>query len=499
MLAGRRAFDGEDVSDTLAGILRGEPDWTALPATAPAAIRKVLRRCLEKDRTRRLRDIGGVSILIEDLADSQPTAAGTTQPVVAIRGRRRERVAWAALVLALTAAAIALAIPVLRRVPADTPAIRFSVSPPPNVTLSLGNGQVASVISPDGRRIAFVAARAGELNRLWIRSIDSLDAQPLPGTETATQPFWSPDSRSLGFFAGGKLKTIDASGGPVQSLCDALNARGGTWSRNGVIVFGSLGGGLFKVAASGGQPTPLTMPDASRGEGAYRFPSFLPDGRRFVYLAAPSNTIWLGSLDAKETRRLLSAESQAQHVAPGYLLFARQGTLLAQPFDARRTAATGDPMPIAEQVASDPSGSVAFSVSENGTLAYRIGAAGLSTQTTWFDPAGKPIGPVGSPGPYRNPDLSPDGTRVAMEAADAQSRTQDIWLLGLARGVVSRLTFDPRNDTYPVWSPDGNRIAFGSDREGGFNLYEKLSNGAAGEELLLKSSVDATVAPFSWS
>ena len=276
-----------------------------------------------------------MSVLSEELAG---LTAQTAQAPIAPRSGHRERVVWA-LAASSAAAAIALAIPSLRRVPADAPAIRFSVSPPQNVTLTQTTSQLASLaVSPDGRRVAFVATRAGEVTRLWVRSFDSLEAEPLPGTETAAQPFWSPDNRILGFFASGKLKTIDASGGPAQSLCDAPNALGGAWNSDGVLVFGSIVGGLFKVAAAGGPPTSITVPNTSRGENAHRFPSFLPDGRRFVYVAAPSNTIWLGSLDAKDTMRLLSAESQAQYAAPGYLLFARQDTLMAQPFDVRPPA-----------------------------------------------------------------------------------------------------------------------------------------------------------------
>ena len=231
----------------------------------------------------------------------------------------------------------------------------------------------------------------------------------------------------------------------MQSLCDAPAGRGGTWNRDGTIVFApNFTGGLLEVPAAGGQPTPVTTLDVSRGGNSHRYPAFLPDGRRFLFFASPSNTIWLGSLDSNETTRLLTADSQAQYAAPGSLIFVRQSTLLAQPFDARRATLTGEAVPIAEQLASDANNYAPFSASEGGVLAYRTGLSDRPlTHLMWFDRTGKAIGPVGQPGAYRNPALSPDGTRLAVEASDTQRRTRDIWLVELVRGVTSRFTFDP--------------------------------------------------------
>ena len=246
-------------------------------------------------------------------------------------------------------------------------------------------------MSPDGRRVAFSASRPGEPVRIWVRSLESPDARSLSGTDNARGPFWSPDSRSLAFFAEGKLKTIDAAGGPAQTVCEILNSSGGpgaSWSRTGTILFARRTGGLWKVAASGGEPTVTTVVDTTNGDASHAFPTFLPDGRQFLYLSRPSNTPWLGTLDSGEATRLFSSESQAFY-ADGHLLFAREGALLAQPYDVSRATLAGDPTAIAERLAVDPIlGGPAFSSSETGVLVYRTGAESSQTQLTWVDRSG---------------------------------------------------------------------------------------------------------------
>ena len=392
------------------------------------------------------------------------------------------------------------------RAPAPTteqPAVRLSLVPPADVALAPGVNQLVPVVSPDGRRVAFSASRPGEPVRIWVRSLESLDARSLSGTDNARGPFWSPDSRSLAFFAEDKLKTIDAAGGPVQTVCKIPNSSaspGASWSRTGTILFARRTGGLMKVAASGGEPTPTTVVDTTNGDASHVFPTFLPDGRQFLYLSRPSNTLWLGTLDSSEATRLFSSESQAFY-ADGHLLFARQGALLAQPYDVSRATLAGDPTAIAERLAVDPIlGAPAFSSSETGVLVYRTGAGSSQTQLTWVDRSGKEIGKIGPVGRYRNPVLSGDGTRIALEASDTENRTQDLWILELPHGAPSRFTVDRGNDIYPVWSPDDSRIAFGSDRQGGiYNLYEKMSSGSAGEKLLLASTGDNLTGPYDWS
>jgi eukaryotic-like serine/threonine-protein kinase len=483
MLAGRAAFPGETVGDTLAAVLDREPDWAALPASLPPTVRRLLGRCLEKDPRRRLRDIADARMDLDDATDPMagPAPAGA---------RRGSRMAWTAAAVC-AAVALGLGIRHLRTAPAAAaPPVRFSISSPPNATLTANTHAFVPTLSPDGRRLAFVAQRAGT-RLIWVRSLDALEAEPLAGTEGATYPFWSPDSRRLGFFVSNVLKTIEVGGGPARTLCEApAYPTGGTWSQQGVIVFS--GGGLFSVPASGGSPAPLPA-----AEGRHRLPAFLPDGRRFLYWVAPSNGVWLGSLDSDEKTRLLTADSQAVYAAPGWLLFVRGGTLVAQPFDAARGTLSGAAAPIAEQVVTSLHQAAAFSASQTGTLAYRTGTLAVPTQLTWVDRAGRRLGTVGRPARYRNPALSPDGTRLAVEMTDVDQRTQDLWVVELARDTSTRFTFDPHDDVYAAWSPDGAWIMFGSDRDGMFNLYRKRANGSGGDELVLKSPAD--MVPYSWT
>ena len=350
---------------------------------------------------------------------------------------------------------------------------------------------LSSSVSPDGRRLVFCVSAAGK-QQLWTRQLDSLTAQPLPGTDKANPApvFWSPDSRYIGFFTDQKLKKMELSGGIAQTIADAPNPRGGSWNRIGVIVFSpNAMGPLYRVSATGGEMTQITTLDESRQETSHRWPFFLPDGRHFLYLARSSqieNTaIYVGSLESKETKRLISADSGVAYGPPGYLLFSREGTLMAQPFDADKLQVMGEASPVAERVYLYP-GYPSFSISNTGVLVYMTG--GPTNQLTWFDRSGKQLGTVGQPGRYRVFRLSPDEKRVAVVRIDPPAVRSDIWVIELTRGVASRLTSDPGDDIAPEWSPDGSRIAFSSNRDGKFDLYEKLSSGAGSDEELLKSS-----------
>ena len=374
--------------------------------------------------------------------------------------------------------------------------MRFII-PMPEKALIVG----PPVISPDGRRIVYRLTTEDGKELLWVRALGSFDdARPLVGTDGAVQPFWSPDSRSVGFFANSKLKRIDVSGGSAQTLCDASSNVSGAWGRDGTIVF-SLGpsSGLYRVTTAGGTPVQLTHVDASRNEIEHVWPYFLPDGRHFIYLARnthPDNSaIYVGSLDSKETKSVLKVHSTAVYAPPGYLLFVRENTLMAQAFDADTLNLKGEAFPVAEQTVRNPIiGRAMISVSENGILVMRCGGL-TNNQLMWFDRAGKQLGPLTSPGGYNAPALSPDDKTVAVGRSDLLAGTAaDIWLIDLQRGTQIRLTTDPASDSYAAWSPGGDRIAFLSTRIGDPSIYLKLANGSAVEEPFV-SSVEAKVNP----
>jgi hypothetical protein len=339
--------------------------------------------------------------------------------------------------------------------------------------------------------------------------LGALSAQPLAGTEGASLPFWSPDSRFIGFFANSKLKKIDAAGGPAQTLCDAPNGRGGTWNRDGVIVFApDIFSPLYRVSQAGGAPAPLPL-DKSRKEQVQHFPYFLPDGRHFLYRAGDTtaysrdegNGVYVGSLDSSEYKLILKEDTYAVY-ASGHLLFWRDGALMAQPFDAESLELSGEAVPIAEQVQMNLSEVRAiFSVSENGVLVFEAGAprTGAATQLTWFDRGGKQAGKSGEPVFGAAPQISPDGQRVAAVLFDIQVGTTDIWLYDSALTRKTRFTFDPAFDTTPVWSPDGRALVFSSDRKARlkYNFYLKDATGARNEELLFES--EEYKRPTSWS
>jgi Tol biopolymer transport system component len=491
MLTGRQIFGGETVSDTLAAVLRAELDWAALPPSTPAPIRRLLRRCLERDRKKRLRDIGDAIVEIDE------ALAGVSEPSAAAP-LARSSLGWLIAAISLIAlAGLAMAVMHFRETPPPPVPMRFQILAPDKA--SFGNS--GPVLSPDGHRLAFIASGPDGQRMVWVRPLDSLAARALPGTEGATFAlFWSPDSRFIGFLAQG-LKKIEASGGPPQKLCEITGiTAGGSWSRDGVIIVGRPSSGLLSVPQAGGVATQLTKPDASLGEIGHLMPWFLPDGRHFLYVArtekVEDEAIYLATLDGKERKRLVGARQAAAYAPPaagsenGHLLFLREGTLLAQSLDARRFELAGEPFPVAEQVGSYLSSGF-FSVSANGALAYRS-APSSNSQLTWFDRGGKSLGTLGSPADYFGGlALSPDGKRVAVSEMDQAGKTA-IWLLE-ARGVHTRFTFDMQSEM-PTWSPDGTRLVFYSTRDGSGNIYQKDSSGSGNEELLSKSG-----SPADWS
>jgi Tol biopolymer transport system component len=363
--------------------------------------------------------------------------------------------------------------------------IHFTVIPPDNATVA------SAAISPNGRRIALATDSAGR-TQLWLRALDDVQLRPLAGTEEVTYHFWSPNSSSIGFFAQGKLKTIDVETGTINVVCNATNARGGAWGPNRTILFAAgTGQGLSRVSADGGVPQPQTMLESSRRESSHRWPMFLPGGRHFIYFVRsgdPENTgIYLASLDSSEVRRLVSSVSNAAYAPPGVLLFMRGTALIAQPFDLVKLAMYGEPKTIVDGVSNDPTVFLAdFSVSETNVLLFTGGNRNQS-QLVWLDRRGVELSSLGPPAGYANVSLSPDGEKVAV--AQYVGGASDIWLHDARGGAQSRLTFSPANDMHPVWSPDAQRVVFGSDREGSLNLYMKAASG--GKEEVLVSSAPA--------
>jgi serine/threonine protein kinase/Tol biopolymer transport system component len=508
MVTGQRLFDGETISHTLADVLRAPIDFDKLPKETPPAIRSLLRRCLDRNVKTRLRDIGEARITIE-AALSGASRDERLAPRTSLL--QPSTLGWKIGAGVLAAAALALSVVAFlhfREKRALVETARFEIGPPHN-----GQFTCCVSISPDGRKIAFTAQESSDIRpRLWVRSLDTVEAKSvylnLVGGNIAPHPFWSPDSRFIAFSGGGKLRKVEASGGPAQTICDTpVGYTGGAWSADGVIVVDGAAG-LMRVSAEGGDPLPLTRLDPSRQETAHGGPALLPDGRHFLYLRRSNRDqnsgIFVGSLDAKpeeqETRRLLATTfpvvySPSPEASVGHVLFLRENTLIAQPFDAVKLALAGDAVPVAESVTTS-NGRGVFDVSGTGTLIYRTGAAGdQQRRLTWFDRQGKILGQLGDPADYVGGiALSPDAARVATTRGSGEAT--DIWLLD-SRGVSTRLTFDGAANGLPVWSPDGKYIAFRSKRGGKFDLYQKPSNGAGDDVLLVKSDEDKF--PTDWS
>jgi eukaryotic-like serine/threonine-protein kinase len=487
LLTGGHLFQRETVSDTLAAVLKEEPDW----ARIPVKVRPLLRNCLEKDPKRRLRDIGDMHLLLA--TDSGPVQT------------HRPWLAWGAVGVFLVALA-ALSLIHFRERPLASAPVQFQISPPGN----LPQGD-AFAVSPDGRHLAFAATGSDGVARLWIRDLESLEVRTLSDSYPASVKhhrvvppfFWSPDSRFIGFQSGGKLEKIEIYGGPAQTLCDVRGTVvGGSWNRDGVIVFADNTSGLMQVSAAGGVVSPLTTIDPSRREVAHVLPSFLPDGRHFLYLRAsstPENSgAYVGSLNTKpekqDSRRLLATTSGPVYVPSsdsdfGQVLFLRRGTLMAQRFNPDRLELSGEAVQVAAQVGSFIDYGL-FSASNNGVLVYKS-AVGQNYQLTWLDRQGRHLGTVAEPGGYNSMALSPDGRRVAVSRTNPESNPNwDVWLLDLGRNTSTRLTYEQVRATFPVWSADGSSVIFGSIH--GMNavdLYLKLASGAGDERLLLKSTV----------
>ncbi len=489
MLTGAQMYAGETPSEILAAVIMREPDFSRLPPTSPDVIRKLLRRCIDKDQQRRLRDIGEARIAIDEAISSPP--AQEAPPAVATVGPpRRSLLPWA-IAGALLAALVAVSFLHVRESPPEAPLVRLPLLPPAKRVFE------SIAISPDGKTLAFTAANPAGRIQLWIRPLDSLTAQPVADSDGASFPFWSPDSRSVGFFANQKLKKISASGGQQQTITTvaAPQILGATWSSDGTIIFSSTFTVLFRVSSAGGEAKALTSLDRSKYELTHRWPQFLPDGRHYIYTVFSSHrentAIYLGSLDSNDRVALLNDDSNAVY-APGpanegFLLFVRNGTLMAQPFDEHKLRLTGEATPIVEQMGARGALQqfARFTASSNGVLVYDT-SGGDQSQLTWFDRTGKRLGTLGESGLGGVPRFSSDEKRVVVSEVGS-STSGDIHIIELARGTSYRFTFDKSFKLFPLWSADDSRILFASNRNGAYDLFQKATNGAGQEELLLTS------------
>ncbi len=505
MLSGRRPFGGDTISDTFVSILEREPDWAVLPAEMPASIRMLLERCLRKDPRRRLHDIADALIEIDDRGQPLAASTGVLAPID-VRHRSRERLAWIVAAAALGVALCAIALFYVRPAPPATDVVEFVITPAENSRFTEFAPQFA--LSPDGRHVAFAASSQG-IPMLWIRSLATLDVRSLPGTTYAAGPFWSPDSQSIGFFARGRLQKVQVNGGSAVTICEAravgviLTPPGGTWNGNDVIVFGTSDGPLLRVDAHGGTPVPVTT--LIKSDTTHAWPSFLPDGQHFLYLARGPVTqeLRVGSLTSGDTATLGPFESNGVYAA-GHLFSVRGGNLGAQSFDPDSHRLGAKSILLAAQTGVDPLGHAMFSVSAAGRLAYSRTARILS-KLTWLDRDGKPVGTAGDPGVFLNLNLSPEERRVAVSQLTQQPAAKpqiDIWIIDLDRaGATRRLTDDPAWEFDPVWSHDGTRVAFSSNRpdplKSPYSLFVRAADRSGRDEPLVKPDAHGTATDWS--
>jgi len=490
MLTGRRAFEGDEVSDTLAAVLRAEPDQKALPAATPASVRRLLRRCLEKNPKRRLADIRDARLELDE-SSAEPLAE---TPSAGRRSPWRERIAWSFAVVGLVAAIAAAAWLWLHETP-SVPTAQFAILAPNDTALAPDANTVA--VAPDGESVVFGAGGSDAPWQLWWRSMDGLNVRPLAGTEGARMPFWSGDSKSIGFYADGKLKRVEVGGGPVRTLADVDSTipLGGAWNSEGIILFApSFGRPIVRISASGGASTAVTTLKEGDPQ-VHNSPFFLPDGRHFLYSAAtgPStHVVYFASLDGGAPVRLVETNSPAQYAEPGYVLYMKDQALMAHPFDAQHGTLVGEPVSVATSVVL---GGVVFSVSTTRTLIYR--STSTSNELVWVDRQGHRTGVAAPVAAYESIALSPDGKRIAFDRYS--STDQDVWVHDIERQLSSRFTMQGRLNNVPVWSPDGSTIAFATIRNGGLDIYQRKVGATSDDDEVLRANAIPILFPSDWS
>ena len=503
MLTGTRPFRGDDVSQTLAQVIERDPDESALPSRTPMSLRRLLRRCLHKETTRRLRDIGDARLELGE----ERAAPENELSELAKRGARRERLAWAVASMAVVAALVTITFVRSERGPDELVAYRTSVLLPEDVTMG-ANPASRFALSPDGTLLAFSATDSAGQSRLWVRSLNTPTALPLEGTEGAFYPIWSPDGRFLAFQGSGSsglaLLRVAAGGGPVVTICETSGLAGGTWNQDDVILFSSPGTAVQRVSASGGVPSAVTVPDTEGGGTFHREASFLPDGRHFLYVATGVDrggggaSLYVGSLDPDEPSKRLLEDGSNAHYANGHVFFARDRVLMAQPFDAGSLEFTGAAVPVADDI--DTQGPIAaFSVSNTGVLAYQAGSTVRRSELAWFDRAGEQTGSLGDSGLYRELRLSRDDRRVAVVRDDRGPGGRNIWTFDVDSELPRQFTSISPNAEYPVWSPDSSRVVFAAGLFGLRDLYQNEASGVGVESRLLVDADAVEKKPLSWS
>jgi Tol biopolymer transport system component len=506
MLTGRPLFAAETVTDTLAGVLKSEIDFASLPQSTPPAVRRLLRRCLERNRKDRLHDIADARIELQDAMRGGAEAdAGSAAAIPAARWRSR----WVLPLVAAIALAVGLGAGwAWRPAPRQPPVVRAAVPAPAGTELvPIGDNAGPVAVSPDGTQLAFTARDGGGVSRLYVQALAYGTARLVPASEGARYPFWSPDSRSVGFFNAGQLLVVDSAEGTPLALAPSNAARGGTWGSQGVIVFApSFDTGLFQVAAGGGPSSPASILDDQRREGTHRFPSFLPDGRHFLFEVRGYNNwlraqagVFVGSLDDPSKRVRLLAHASNAIYASGSLLFVRNGDLCAQAFDPDRLELSGPVSILVRDVRFDRRYSLGVFSAAEGVLALQHGASQDENELVWLDRAGRRIDTVAGAANHDGVNLSPDMSQAVVSFFDPATSRSHLEVFDLASKSSTRLTFDDADDYGALWSPDATRVLFARASEQGVGLWIKPADGSTAERRLRPETRDEILYPLAWS
>jgi len=496
MLTGQMAFRGESVTETLAAVIRAEPDWSQLPAATPIRVRVLLQRCLQKDPKQRLRDIGDARISLDEvLAGAPEPSAVAATPTSASIGRRAVVLSLGTLLLGAAIASLGTWILKPAPTPPPQPVTRAVITLPPGQQLAGLDSGPAVALSPDGTHLAYVATQSGT-QQIYLRAMDSLASKPIPGTEGAIEPFFSPDGQWLGFFADGKLKKVSVSGGAALAIGKAPQPRGASWSSQGMIAFApTIAQPLQQVAAAGG--TPRLPAGPGEGSSGYLWPEFLPGDKAVLFAArvVDGSGVAVQSIVTGDRRNLIPEGTQPRYALSGHLVYAQAASLMAVPFDPQRLEVTGTAVPVVEGILQSPTGAAQYSISSTGSLVYVSGTAqSAQGKLVWVSRNGA-VQPLAAPAhAYRYPRLSADGRQVAVTI---QEQEPQIWLYNLSRDTLTRLTFEGNSNVAPSWTPDGKRIAFESNKDGATNIYWQLADGSGWLERLNTSEYSQV--PSSWS